>query len=156
MDNTTPEQAIAMGYNWEALLALVTPLAEQCIVKNGYWLTDDPACLNYCAEHIDAAAAERGMERDGGWSWEHDGSIFCETCGVRLEGSFTDYACEQEMDVLLETGITTADDAWVYERICGCALMDEELWRGQGALLHFRHCQTRGIEGLKGNERTIQ
>lgn len=46
------------------------------------------------------AAADVGLCVDGGWSTDLDSTPFCETCGVRLACSLTDYGVDEDLSAL--------------------------------------------------------
>ena len=90
-----------------AVIAHVLPLghsAEAATVTQ-YWI-DNWAENGYCRPCAEKKLAEiRAATPDdddiglsGGWRTEEDGQRFCDTCGVQLDVSFTDYAVESELE----------------------------------------------------------
>lgn len=67
-----------------------------------HWLQGGDQGMSYCSacaqKAVDAGDAEAV---DGGWDQECDGQAFCETCGIPLQYTLTDYGVEQELESMM-------------------------------------------------------
>jgi hypothetical protein len=82
-----------------------------------HWIHGDDEGTSYCPECAAKKLAELLVAEpdadycvDGGWGVEGDTTPFCETCGKRLSNSFTNYACEEEVDHYLANGFDAKDN----------------------------------------------
>lgn len=62
------------------------------------------ACAKKKVAELLKAEPDADYRVGGGYGSEGDGTPFCEGCGKRLETSFTDYACESEVDHFMAHG----------------------------------------------------
>lgn len=85
-----------------------------------YWVYGDDSGFNYCLECCEAKVEEIKSKRrkadvqvDGGWCTEHDSPPSCETCGMGLRGSLTNYGVDQELEHFIEYWPAAEDkDSW--------------------------------------------
>lgn len=59
-----------------------------------------PTCVEARVIAICAAHPEASVDVDGGYIVEYDSTPFCEVCGVKLEGSQTDYCTGEELEAI--------------------------------------------------------
>ena len=128
----------AEGITKSVVEAAIAKVSARVEAYAEHWIigTDDGG--SYCGECCEKELArlckcspEGDYEVDGGWGdTESDGQSFCETCGKLLSNSYTDYACESELDHFEEHGfdITAPLDCDSLERMLG-----SQVW-GEGEL----------------------
>lgn len=122
--------------------------------KNEYWIHgDDDDCdegESYCRECCELKIANLkrlNPENEycvcGGYGIQGDGVPWCENCGCRLWNSFTEYACESEVENFLMYGF----DPFCHE---SCAVMERVVdgrgWRPFCLEIKNKHEREASIE----------
>lgn len=108
LQDISEEDCVAEGVTAEAFKEWLRPVAAKAKTENLCWINTASGDLGeeYCrdcadvklAELIAAGADPNDTHVDGGWGGgESDSSERCETCGIILESSLTDYAVEEEL-----------------------------------------------------------
>lgn len=93
------------------LIQLLRPLASTVDERECHWISTPngdqgnewcPSCGRAMVRHLrrhEKSLRLRGdYILDGGWRTAHDGPVFCAGCGVRLNGSLTEYGAEEELE----------------------------------------------------------
>lgn len=84
------------------------------------------------AETSDDELCRRHKLIDGGWTTDHDHPIWCEVCGVMLDGCLTEYGAQEEIAHWTEYGPIPIDYAagWACLELACDALGDRDpLWQ---------------------------
>jgi hypothetical protein len=108
LQEISPEDCLAEGVTAEAFTEWLRPVAAKAKTANLCWIRTVQGDLDeeYCrdcadvkmAELIAAGADPEETHVDGGWGGgESDSPERCETCGIILETTLTDYAVEEEL-----------------------------------------------------------
>lgn len=114
--------------------AIIEPMAARHETKPEHWVHGWDEGFSFCFECAGKKVAELLKDEpdgdycvDGGWGFEGDSQAFCETCEHPLDNSFTDYACESELDHFEEYGFDASDpsDCYSMDNILGA-----QLWEG--------------------------
>lgn len=93
-------------------------------IEDLYWISlgygdGEEFCYDCCQEEVDKINKKLGLEDksvynracvDGGWGIDRDSSSWCDSCGIRLDSSLTQYGVECEIDHFLENKITKIDN----------------------------------------------
>lgn len=91
-----------------------------------HWVHGSDEGLSWCYEcakkEVEKLRKESPNEEflvDGGWGIEGDSTPFCEGCGAMLSNSYTQYACETEVDHFLENGFSleSGSDCYSMSRV---------------------------------------
>lgn len=110
----------------ELIRAVIGPIAEQYETKSEFWINRNDEFKSYCAEcgnkklvELEKLHPENSYSLDGGYGVDGDSQPFCESCGIALSNSFTDYACECELNHFEENGfdVTSPGDCYSFRNI---------------------------------------
>ena len=89
---------------------------ERVHVEPEYWIAGSDEGLSYCRNCCEREVTRLRQEAltqeyciRGGWDTEGDYTPTCEICGQILSNTFTDYACESEIEHFLEYGFDPDD-----------------------------------------------
>ena len=127
LQDISEEDVISEGLT-EHLITDMLGAASRYATKPEHWIHGGDEGLSYCYECCEKEVAKKlkaeptgDYSVDGGWDNEGDSQAFCEDCGHALSNSFTQYACESEIEHFLENGIdfNCPSDAYSMERILG-------------------------------------
>lgn len=90
---------------------------QQIHYENPYWFTEDSDNV-YCHKCAKKKLREnQGWQLDGGFDYEEDGQIFCESCGRPLECTLTDYGAKEELKYFEESGFDADSDLDKYTAV---------------------------------------
>jgi hypothetical protein len=109
-------------FSIDALLRRLNRLSRDVESRALYWLNPDDSCANYCRECAVKLVTEKVELDGGGGGHECDAQEFCETCGVHLECSFTNYGVEEEIDAATQMDEIDKSMAWTLARIIDCGV----------------------------------
>jgi hypothetical protein len=91
--------------DWWEVEDLIGLVAAKFKTKREHWIRGSDEGLSYCPDCVEkkveellAEDPEGEYQVDGGWCVEGDSMPSCETCGAPLENSFTNEACDSELD----------------------------------------------------------
>lgn len=132
LQDISEEDAQAEGVTEELIEELISPIAARLKQEPQHWIHGSDEGLSWCKKcalketaRLKVAQPDADIELDGGWDTEEDGPEFCEGCGVRLECTYTDYGCKQELDHFEEYGFNLEpDDCESMLRVLGASLWD--------------------------------
>lgn len=104
--------------------AYAEPYAEQ--VKDCHWIStpNGDYGMEYCddcgeklVEKLRSEDQENADDYilDGGWRTDHDTTVWCEDCGVRLNGALTDYGASEELAHYVCEGIHSFSPEVAYD-----------------------------------------
>ncbi len=95
---------------WGLILSL-RPLASTVEERECHWISTPKgdlgnewcqSCGRAMVRHLRRREKDRRKREDyildGGWRTDHDGPVFCAGCGVRLNGSLTEYGAIEELE----------------------------------------------------------
>jgi len=108
LQEISEEDCLAEGVTVEAFEEWLRPVAAKAKTENLCWIStvtgysDEEYCRDCAdvkvAELISAGADPEGTHVDGGWGGgQSDSPERCETCGIILETTLTDYGVEEEL-----------------------------------------------------------
>ena len=123
------------GVTEELIGELIRPAARKYKTKKEFWISGTDESLSYCAtcgnkkvSKLKKLHPENDYSLDGGYGVDGDNQPFCETCGVALENSFTDYACEYELDHFESFGFDVTSPGDCYSL---CNIFDSQGWNSK-------------------------
>lgn len=134
--------ALAEGVSEDLIKSMICDKAAQIETRPEYWINEDVASESWCRDCGEKRIQEllkddpKGeYHLSGGYRSENDSQTFCNGCGARLDNSFTDYCCEEELEHFQSHGfdIKSTDDCYsLYE------VLSASLWSGgkNSAALH--------------------
>lgn len=120
------DDVLAEGLDVSAASALAVTGAASYTTVPEHWISGDDESLSYCRpcgeNKVAALRAERPTEEfqlDGGWGIDGDSQAFCESCNCALENTFTNCACEEELDHFEREGfdVRNPGDCYVLDRL---------------------------------------
>jgi len=108
-----------------------------------HWITNSNEGASYCYDCCKKKIAQLKKENphgdyeiDGGWVSEVEATPFCETCGILLDSSLTDYGARVELKNFIECGFDPVSD---YDcralldiiNACGWEPWEEKIYRNE-------------------------
>ena len=128
---------MSMGSMRATIEDAISGTAAKFEVLPEHWVHGWDESLSFCFDCCEKKVAEllsaepdEEYSVDGGWGSDGDSLAYCETCGVPLDNSFTEYACEQELEHFEEHGFDLDDPADCYSLL---EVFSGLLW-GEGPL----------------------
>jgi hypothetical protein len=132
MKTKTPGDTPLSDTEREILTKLFNAGAARVKEDDEYWIHGDDETISYCYKCAKKECTKLLKDNpkgsyivSGGWGNEGDSTPFCETCGKRLSNSFTNFACEQEVEHYTKNGF----DIKCKEHCCDMAkVIDARGW----------------------------
>lgn len=142
----------------ERVLGVIKPGAAAVQTCFEHWIHGWDEGLSFCRKCAEKKLAELELAEpgkdyclDGGWVVDGDGGEFCETCGVRLEKSLTEYGCESEVDHFTDHGFSldSEDDCYsLYQVIQSGGWGPHDDLPGSDFVKERRHAYCVSLHGL--------